>query len=108
MEYQQQNGMVQWNGTGWKALFDEACSAGKALQALKTAMANMTVHGRDFEDNEGLRTAQAEHRVILSTLAQAEDYLQQRIDHTLKGHMDHLPKPMKAPHWASVDAKDWT
>ena len=97
MQYQQQDGMVEFNGTGWKALFKEAGSAGKALQELKTAMANMTVHGRDFEDNESLRTAQAEHRIVMATLAQAEDYLQQRVDHTLKGHMQSVTRTPYIP-----------
>ena len=86
-KYTHPDGLVELNGTGYQALFDEACAAGKALESLRLALRDMTIHGRDFSDNETLRTSQAEHRIIQAGLEQVEEYIREKTEHTFKSRM---------------------
>jgi hypothetical protein len=86
-KYTHPDGMVELNGTGYQALFEEACAAAKALYALRDALGNMTIHGRDFSGSETLRTSKAEHRIIHGQLKQIEEYLAEKVDHTFTARM---------------------
>jgi hypothetical protein len=86
-KYTHPDGLVELNGTGYQALFEEACAAGKALESLRLALRDMTIHGRDFSDTETLRTSQAEHRIIQGQLKQVEEYVAEKVEHTFKARM---------------------